>query len=53
MNTELMFSSKDMTRETPQDIFDKLNKEFNFTLDVCALPETAKCKDYYTPRWVM
>jgi len=49
MNTELMFSSKDMTWETPQDIFDKLNKEFNFTLDVCALPETAKCKDYYTP----
>lgn len=49
MNTELMFSSKDMTWETPQDIFDKLNKEFNFNLDVCALPETAKCKDYYTP----
>ena len=28
INTELMFSSKDMTWETPQDLFDKLNKDF-------------------------
>jgi phage N-6-adenine-methyltransferase len=49
LNTELMFSSKDMTWETPQVLFDKLNEEFNFELDVCALPETAKCKNYYTP----
>jgi len=45
-----MFSSNDMTWETPQWLFDKLDKEFNFTLDVCALPETAKCKNYYTPQ---
>jgi len=49
MNNELMFSSNDMTWETPQDLFDILNSEFNFTLDVCALPQTAKCKEYYTP----
>ena len=49
MNTELMFSSKDMTWETPQDFFDRLNDEFHFTLDVCATHETAKCKYYYTP----
>lgn len=44
-----MFSSKDMTWETPQDFFDRLNDEFHFTLDVCATYETAKCKYYYTP----
>ncbi|MCD3321617.1 adenine methyltransferase [Clostridium botulinum D/C] len=44
-----MFSSDDMTWETPQDLFNKLDNEFHFTLDVCALPETAKCKNYYTP----
>ena len=26
-----------------------MNKEFKFTLDVCALPENTKCKRYYTP----
>jgi len=45
-----MFSSNDMTWETPQWLFNKLDKEFHFTLDVCALPETAKCKNYYTPQ---
>ena len=44
-----MFSSKDMTWETPQDLFNKLNKEFNFSLDVCATHETAKCDTYFTP----
>lgn len=43
-----MLSSEDMTWETPQDFFDELNKEFNFTLDPCATPETAKCKKFYT-----
>jgi len=37
-----------MDWETPQDFFDKLNEEFNFTLDPCATPETAKCKKFYT-----
>lgn len=35
--------------ETPQWLFGLLNKEFKFTLDVCALPENTKCKRYYTP----
>jgi hypothetical protein len=34
---------------TPQAFFDRLDAEFNFTLDVCALPENAKCKRYFTP----
>ena len=49
MNTELMFSSKSDLWETPQDLFDELDKEFHFNLDVCALPENTKCAAYYTP----
>lgn len=47
-NIKTMLSSEDMTWETPQDFFDKLNEEFKFTLDPCATPETAKCKKFYT-----
>lgn len=49
MNTELMFSSAKCEWETPQDLFDKLNQKYRFTLDVCALPENAKCANYFTP----
>lgn len=49
MNKELMFSSKTDVWETPQAFFNTLNQEFHFTLDACALPENAKCADYYTP----
>ena len=49
MNTNLMFSSEDMTWSTPQEFFDKLNEEFNFTLDPCCVPSTAKCNIYFTP----
>jgi site-specific DNA-methyltransferase (adenine-specific) len=34
--------------ETPLHIFDKLNAEFNFTLDPCCEVHTAKCGKYYT-----
>lgn len=43
-----MFTSKTPEWETPQDFFDRLNKEFSFTLDVCATKENAKCKKYFT-----
>lgn len=49
MNTDVMFSSKTDLWETPQELFDELNKEFNFDIDVCALPENAKCDKFYTP----
>lgn len=49
MNRDLMFSSKTDLWATPQDFFDTLDSEFHFTLDVCALPENAKCKEFYTP----
>ena len=49
MIREAMFSSKTDLWETPQDFFDKLNEEFHFQTDVCALSENAKCKRFYTP----
>tara|TARA_Y100000593_G_C4105908_1_gene235554 strand:+ start:90 stop:530 length:441 start_codon:yes stop_codon:yes gene_type:complete len=42
------YSSKSNEWGTPQDLFDKLNKEFSFTLDPCATSENAKCDKYYT-----
>ncbi|QMT34817.1 adenine methyltransferase [Neisseria wadsworthii] len=43
------FSNKTDLWATPQDFFDKLNAEFGFETDVCALPENAKCPVFYTP----
>lgn len=48
MNNEVMFSSRADDWETPQWLFDQLNAEFGFTLDVCATPDNAKCERYYT-----
>ena len=48
MNTAVMFSSKTSEWETPQELFNELNEEFNFTLDPCATPQNAKCKKFYT-----
>lgn len=47
--TEGMKTTGNIVQATPQEFFDNLNKIFNFTLDVCALPENAKCENYYTP----
>lgn len=33
--------------ETPQPLFDTLNKEFNFDIDVCANSQNKKCDKYY------
>lgn len=43
-----MLSSKTCEWATPQDLFDKLNGQYFFDLDVCATPENAKCAHYYT-----
>ena len=48
INSGLFTSNTDLWA-TPQDFFDSLNCEFHFDLDVCALPENAKCEKYYTP----
>lgn len=48
MNTAVMFSSETDLWATPQDFFNNLHKEFNFTLDPCATSENAKCNKYFT-----
>ena len=48
--SEALYSSKTDMWETPQDLFNELDKEFHFDLDVCATQENAKCKRYYTPK---
>ena len=48
-NLSVHFSSKTCVWETPWDFFQKLDAEFRFDLDVCALPENAKCERYFTP----
>ena len=45
---EVHYSSKSNEWATPQNLFDKLNDEFNFTLDPCATDENAKCSKYFT-----
>lgn len=47
-NANGLFSSKTDMWETPQWLFDKLNEEFNFDLDVCATKDNTKCVEYYT-----
>lgn len=48
MKNEVMFSSKSDEWETPQWLFDELDREFNFNLDPCATDENHKCPIYIT-----
>ena len=43
-----MFTSRTDEWETPQDLFDKLNEQYHFTLDAAASDENHKCERYYT-----
>jgi len=42
------FSSATVEWSTPQDFFDAQNRVHNFTLDVCADSQNAKCDLYFT-----
>lgn len=44
----MMSSNTDMW-ETPQDLFDAYNSVYDFDIDVCAVPQNAKCERYFTP----
>ena len=44
------FRSRSDMWVTPQDLFEELNAEFGFDLDVSALPENAKCPRFFTPK---
>ena len=43
-----LFTSNKQNWETPQELFDKLNNEFNFDLDAAASDENHKCENYFT-----
>lgn len=47
MNTDVMFSSASAEWETPQDLFDELNNEFHFGIDLAATKENTKCPVYF------
>lgn len=48
MVSDALFSANSTEWATPQDLFDELNQEFAFTLDVCATEENHKCDKYFT-----
>lgn len=47
-NKEVAFSSNKTDWETPQDLFDRLNRKYNFTWDLAASDTNAKCSNYLT-----
>jgi len=49
MSMKGMFSSKTDLWSTPQGFFDLLHAIFKFQVDVCAIPENAKCATFYSP----
>lgn len=49
MNTECMFSSATCEWATPPELFKALDAEFDFTCDVCATADNAKCAEFYSP----
>ena len=42
------YSSDSYEWETPQELFDSLDREFCFGLDPCATRQNAKCEIYFT-----
>ncbi|MDL2264639.1 phage N-6-adenine-methyltransferase [Synergistaceae bacterium OttesenSCG-928-I11] len=48
MHTALMFSSRTDEWETPAQLFEGLNEEFCFSLDVCASCCNKKCESFYS-----
>ena len=43
-----IFSSVRHDWETPQSLFDELNREFGFEVDVCATEANAKCQRFFS-----
>lgn len=50
MTSGLMGPSATIEWGTPQDLFDRLDREFHFTLDVCASDGMQMCQRYYNPQ---
>jgi len=49
MNNGLMFSSDNQKWATRWDDFNRWDKRFNFTLDVCSSDGDQKCEKYFNP----
>jgi phage N-6-adenine-methyltransferase len=49
INHGLMSSNTDKW-STPRWLFDALDRYYQFSLDVCAIPENAKCKRFFSPQ---
>ena len=47
MLNDSLYASDRTDWATPQWLFDSLDVEFGFTVDVCSSPENAKCKKRY------
>lgn len=47
---KVLFTSNKSDWETPPELFNLLNTQYHFTLDVCATEQNAKCKNYITPK---
>lgn len=48
MVSKVLFSSNSDEWSTPLDVFNNLNNEFDFNLDVCATTANHKCKNFFT-----
>jgi site-specific DNA-methyltransferase (adenine-specific) len=48
MVSKVLFSSNSDEWSTPLDVFNKLNNEFDFNLDVCATTANHKCENFFT-----
>jgi phage N-6-adenine-methyltransferase len=47
---DVHFSSNKHDWETPWELFNKLNDEFNFTIDVCAERSNSKLEHFFSPK---
>jgi hypothetical protein len=50
MKNSACYSSATDMWETPQELFDELDRVWHFETDVCAVASNAKCAHYYPPR---
>lgn len=48
MVNKVLFSSNSDEWSTPEEIYNELDKEFNFNLDPCSTAENHKTEDYFT-----
>jgi phage N-6-adenine-methyltransferase len=49
MLAKALFSSDRHDWETPAELFNELDAEFGFEIDVCATAENAKCLHFFSP----